>query len=473
MLDRVSAGSSLRDRIGMQRYWMPTRNSECLCGSGEKFKRCCSPQLCVDSEGKLVLKDAESSLVAARAEFCRYSIWHRRHTIPLMNKDPVRARELLLVDVAALRDFAMQIVRCELAAGAANIDGFLSRVRGHVAGAEWLLEVAFLEVFCAGILQEQRSKAERILRTLDRRTIESDYRLLSMELDFNSSLSPTRRAHLVSLAIELAPGSGERLHYRLARAVLNLLAGDSAACNDEIWEAREEFEAAEIERSSYDRWIYAKSIVLGAELGVARCEPRLILPDVISLLAETSTAEEHRAQLWRLLGDARRACSEFAQAADAYSTCVAIGGPSAAIGFQAECLWELGRMDDAKRLLESEAIDRLDWADFADCAFSCASVALRSRHPDMLERASELLRRVPDKELYFTAHKYRLIQALNASRDDEIELDETSAWQRFLERVSRIVMLQPNIGGIGLNLNVLFEKRPGARLRKRPPRMSE
>jgi len=100
------------------------RNDACLCGSGKKYKRCC--QTLIEEREKNFRNAPDYSNVAKdffkkgnfieaekfyRASLTQYIIWYYEHTVPFMKGAPDAAKDLFSTDIEAINEIADSLVR--------------------------------------------------------------------------------------------------------------------------------------------------------------------------------------------------------------------------------------------------------------------------------------------------------------------------------------------------------------------------
>ncbi len=90
----------------------------CLCGSEEKYKRCCAPLIDKKHSGEDLLRQAEECFKRRnyseaekyfRAHLTQYLIWYKEHTEPLLQHEPKAAEWILPVDIEAIIGIALSL----------------------------------------------------------------------------------------------------------------------------------------------------------------------------------------------------------------------------------------------------------------------------------------------------------------------------------------------------------------------------
>jgi len=94
----------------------PDPKSLCLCGSGLRFRHCCSSRLPGTRNGERWKKAADDkrwteTVRHLRADVTQYTIWHLSHTAPAVARKPdLRSGWLMNVDIEALSDYVESLM---------------------------------------------------------------------------------------------------------------------------------------------------------------------------------------------------------------------------------------------------------------------------------------------------------------------------------------------------------------------------
>ena len=99
--------------------YQPPLNSQCLCGSGLKFKRCClgdndiACSLYIDKANELMKKkDYKNALRYVRHGITNYTILHKTNTEPYIVIQNEGAVKLLELDIKALSELTENLLFC-------------------------------------------------------------------------------------------------------------------------------------------------------------------------------------------------------------------------------------------------------------------------------------------------------------------------------------------------------------------------
>jgi len=178
------------------------------------------------------------------------------------------------------------------------------------------------------------------------------------------------------------------------------------------------------------------------------------------LRAHHDLTGEGRALVYRAIGDAHRYSSQYDLALAAYRSGRDAHPNSASMIFETECLLRLGKVDEAFNLISSIPLDDLDQPERADHAFTYFYVALARKERLALVEARRLLSSAVTARPYFETMRLQYMvtaqDAISALEADK-PLPKVSGFLEGLKSLSRYVQLQPNIFGVGLNLNNMID----------------
>jgi hypothetical protein len=174
----------------------PARDSSCLCGSGLTFERCCADRLPgtdIGRQTRTLLANGSfgQALEACRADVSQYTIWHKSHTEPAIQKGMPRKGSLLEIDVAALADCVETLYFCHAKTG--KLDEFpavLERLRDNIKDISWQRKITYLHALHALGANWDEDAGRRELKKLGPLVEEDDVETLHLYLDlFGDALS--------------------------------------------------------------------------------------------------------------------------------------------------------------------------------------------------------------------------------------------------------------------------------------------
>jgi hypothetical protein len=213
---------------------LPQPYTSCLCGSGKKFRFCCSSGLSSatsswnsQTRAFLAAGKSELALADARLEFSRYRLWHEGQT--LNPRTPKAARdELFKIDIDALSELLDNLMRCYDACGIrSEFRAVIERVADAIDDPRWR-EATLLQraVWALGpTWDEDAAKVE--LRGKVEPGTTRNAELLALYLDvFSDELGIDASRKLIASILAETDNPAVRLQYRVIEAIGSLLAGD-------------------------------------------------------------------------------------------------------------------------------------------------------------------------------------------------------------------------------------------------------
>lgn len=449
---------------------LPARNSDCSCGSGEKFKRCCSDRLPGWQLGKhtrnaLAAEDYASALIACRADITQYTIWHKTHTDPFLCSAPEAVEYFLGLDIRALAELIELLERCYKKTGKSDeFSATLERLRQNINHPRWQRKISYLQAFHALSTDDNERSARRELKKLGSMELETDVETLQLYIQlFHDDLSFADKQKFVDRVILLTDSAIEKLHYRCIKAIDFLFIGDAHDAAQEIGAAVDIYKKDTSRKADtlYARHRYAMALDL---LGRLRNEPQYIdegLAICKELIEEDGWTESGRADILRQLGDGLRFKDEWADARDAYKQAYAMQPLSIFQVFLAECLVETDGYEMAAKAIRAVTLDNLNAQEFVDYVFTFALVAIEGGDRDMLAEAEKLLRSLDIPTPFFRERRDALaLEVIDTVRNGK-SLAGTNRARSLLKgmasTVIRYMKLEPNIMGIGINLGNMLE----------------
>lgn len=449
---------------------LPRWSAPCLCGSGRKFRDCCHTRLPGFDLGEAWREPAKNkewgkALAHLRADVTQYTIWHNTNTAPNIHRMRSGPFDLVQIDVDALAGYVDRLARCYLQLERHEVlPAVLERLRTNIDDPRWHKWITYEQALCRNLKGDTSGARADLARLGPIEATETDADILTLHLELNGEgLGLFERMSLYDRILANSEEVADQIHYRAARAFELLLAGDAAA-------AEKEFEATiawaigiEAERplDSHESIWLCKAL---EGLAVIRRDKDLFsqtasrLTALLTLRNEWSPAGRH--MLYHALGDAFRYAREWESGAQAYLEGEKWDDADLLKVFRSECLLMLRKYGEARSLIASVDLSRLDEHGKTDHAFAYAYVAAATRNLDDLARAETLLIECKTPKPYFDRLRLYHLAGVNKVRASVLAGKPATKPSRLLNLIgsfSRYVMLQPNIGGIGVNLNAAID----------------
>ena len=179
------------------------------------------------------------------------------------------------------------------------------------------------------------------------------------------------------------------------------------------------------------------------------------------------------ALLHHQLGECHRHAKHWPEGETAYRAAIATVPSGISSVFLAECVLAQGRANEAKRIFDAVGRDQLDDSEKYDHAYAATRIAAHTKEKTRMELALALWKVTRTAAPYFEERRLNLILYLTNAIADAKAATGLPALMRALSEpvraLNRYVMLQPNIMGVGLNLNAIADDLQGPRT-KQPPR---
>lgn len=449
---------------------LPPKNSNCLCGSGEKFKRCCADKLPGWQLGKrtrdaLAAKDYASALVACRADITQYTIWHKTNTDPLLHSAPEAVEYFLNLDIRALTELAELLGMCYAETDKSDeFPATLEQLRLNINHPRWQRKIIYLQAFHALTADKNKRASRRELEKLGSMEFETDIEILQLYIElFHDDLTFTAKQKLVDRIILLAESAIDRLHYRCIRAIDFLLIGDMQDALQEISVAVDAYKQDSSKKadSLYERHRYTMAIGLVGRLSKEPKWTDQAIAICKDLIEEDGWTESGRADLLRQLGDEFRFKGDWVSARDSYRQAYAIQSLPILQVFLAECLVETDGWEIAANTIRTVDLIEPKSAEFVDYVFTFAYIAIAGDDKSMLSESENLLRGLSIPSPYFREQRDSLLmEVINTVRTGKSPAGTNRAHSLLhgmASTVLRYMKLEPNFMGIGINLGKILE----------------
>jgi len=447
------------------------RNSPCPCGSGRKFKKCCaqhlhlSPKLYDKAINFLKVKDYEKAEVFFRAHLTQYIIWHHEHTIPFHNDHPSEAELLLLIDIEAIMAFIFQLVKCLYHQKKNDeIDIFLKHSENIICDPRHAFNVRSYRAFWCDYLGNTED-AKVLLRKFDysnlkliagtrfgREGLLFMLKILCLELPLPSNLEILQALmECVEEDIDLV----ELLSYKALICYLYLDKTSAEKFIDEaigkIGTLMKRVDHIEVHHLA----ISARTWELKGIISVSEDASRRAIEDLNNLLPlieyeidMLSWANTSIGHIYNFMGDLKRA-QEYLQRAYNLKKNIVTSLDFAHINSL------LGNIEEARNCLKEIQVKDMDRNLSIDYYAVQANIAIKASDKSS---ARLICKKLANLDISIPQLK-ELRNIINFSLNDMInkKSDPDSLIQRILKGMSRYLILEPNIFGIGININEIIK----------------
>jgi len=441
-----------------------------LCGSGKKYKRCChseetkkSGEHQKDAFSSLNEGNYRAALTSIRRSITNYTINHKSHTELLLSKEPTAGEILLKIDLEALSELVGVMLDCFRGLG--DYDQFLEsleRMRRNIKDPQWQRKITYFEII--GRLGDDWSETvgQREIKKLLPIDNETDPEIMQLCIQYlGSEFGFRKRDKLITRLISLVKTHQERLQYKLVLASLYFEVGDEAGACSITEEALEEYEKTPEDKiETYGRHYKASALNF---LGILKNSTELqskSLHEFTALLKEDIWTSEGIARLHSEIVGCCYGLGKYQDAIDCYNSSLSFSNSDLTRVFMARALC-LNQDESAIELIESIDASSLDSAGKLDFFVTYATIGIHFKKEEMLKNSIQMLRIVDSINVTFDRQKAELLQEIsevllhgfNEARFNKM-LVVVRDWSK---KINRYLVLQPNIAGLGINVNRVVE----------------
>ena len=375
----------------------------------------------------------------------------------------VRARApgwetMLTVDINALGEIVRLLSRCYRAADCADDFGsVLDRIAASVSDIRWDNKIAASRALWWMLDKGDRDRARECISN-EAIADCTDPEVITVYLDLNGDrLSYNERTTLFDRIIELTEEEDIRLQYTCAKGVSQVGICDMEEATSTVQSAIDRYGAlGESDRTTYGDHQFAHALQL---LGVLKQDGSMIRQAAEQFQLLIDSASERRftplalAEYSRELGKCNAVLGDHATAIQHYiesdRTC---STPLARIQ-HAESLLKIGELANARKMLRAIPADSLSEPNRQDYAIACALLAGASLEAQDIEFAKAELRQFSSNDPYFIQMRDEyLIGLLEA-----VPRSSAGRISRLLRAINRYVSLNPNVFGIGIDINRMLD----------------
>jgi len=178
-----------------------------------------------------------------------------------------------------------------------------------------------------------------------------------------------------------------------------------------------------------------------------------------ALLLEDNWTMQGKAAIHREIGDSYRYAGEWVLAERAYRDAIVLGGSDLDKVHVAECLLYREQIEVAAKEIDTVRRETLPRYEFEDFVFACAAIAIWSCKSERLTEAKSLLQNLGTAEPAFNERRLNLLVRVaetlaSGMASTEAKFDSTP--EGGIATVSNFFLLEPNIAGIGININAII-----------------
>lgn len=454
---------------------IPGPNKKCLCGSNNKFKKCCAVRRPKTTDlGKAFSRycneeDYRSALIAARADITQYTILHRNHTtICPFDETPNPLARLWKIDIEALFHYVDRLRRVyNMLNREEEVPAVLERLRDNIDAPPWRSKIIFLHTLCALGKSWDIDAGYREISKLGTIDDVDDPVLLAMYLNLaRDRLSLSQRLKLIDRVRETSEEASDTIHQGVVKATLLMVHDDARGAAQTLEEVIDYCKSLD-ELDEYQRLKFGHAyFIIGAILtdtkkNEAQAEAYLeeAIAQFLKYMETEWLTDAHKADAHRDLADAYRIKGDVEKALSHYDRATALTGAAILQVFRAVCLDGLDRQSEALATIDAVNVDDFeDEAEKSDYVLHFAMLAVAHDDRERLLKAKELLALPINREPIFANQALRMTKVVL----ETIATGKSSFLMRsargILRGMSSSLILQPNFMGVGININKLIDE---------------
>jgi tetratricopeptide (TPR) repeat protein len=440
----------------------PGPNDPCVCGSARKFKRCCRNHYGVGDTDLTSKKYNErkyaEALQACRSHLTWYIFCHRAHTVPVLKGRSAFAAELLEVDIGALSSLVDMLLSCYRKTSTSNtFPDALNSLSSAIDHPRWREKIVYFKALWVYAERDDAEAARSELSVLDIDRI-NDPEILALYLDiYNETLGFEERIRLFDRTVAVSSDPAYKLQYSAAKGIAFCLIGELKKGAELLRASIDQYRSVDPKlRSNYGEVLLARSVFALAEVSSDKDAAREALSLYTALRA--SAPHEHFtpayfADLAKSLGDCHSFLGIYTEAILHYEESLRIDQSDLTTLFLARAHANCHGISRARDLLNSIPVENLSKPNRYDYAISWSLVATISLEVPDLERAKSELKATGSSSPIFAQQRDAILIELLELRPKE----PGGRANRLLAALNRYVSLNPNLFGIGINLNKIVE----------------
>jgi tetratricopeptide (TPR) repeat protein len=400
----------------------------------------------------------EEALVACRHHFTWYVLCYKAHTVPFLASQTKEAAELLKIDIEALGSLIDLLHLCYFRTGRTDeFPSVLARVTNAIDDPRWRDKILYQETLWWLFEKEDRIMALSVVSKVDIGSC-IDPEILAIYLHVCPDDLPFNEiAGILDRILLNTDNQSYKLQYSVLKGIAYSLINDMRYGCEIIRTAINNYVSLnERDKSPYGDYQLAHALeLLGqvsndvdsiskADLHYAR-----ILEEAKQLGYSTALL----AEITKCIGDCKAFLGQYKEAIRFYKESLIYDAIDNTKVFLARAYANDGNTDLSRQILKSINAKPFDDAFFYDYAVSWAILATHSLRPEDIEVAKVQLKVAKPHWPLFVEHKdAMLIQLMEITPKTS-----TGKLRGLVDALNRYVSLNPNLFGIGININRIVE----------------
>jgi hypothetical protein len=395
----------------------------------------------------------KKALEYARRHFTWYALAHKAHTLNLIKADKQRGLHLLEVDINALAELLENIGLCYHHLGIGkSFSEVIDNAVDLIDDLRWKEKISYSKGIWYLVEYDDEQSSYRCIESIDIDKC-TDPEILTLYLQVKPGKLPYKKSEeVITKIIENTRKESVKLQYRVLAGInLFIIFETKEACRV-IADAIIQYEQLESSKKSvYGNLQYARALETLGNISNNNEVLENCKKTVLSLIHEAYDAKYKSGfikDLYKLLGDVENGLSNYDLAIEAYKKC----NSDLNNIFLARAYCNSTKVDKAKETLNSINVGNLDVHGRFDLALAWALIALNTFEKKDIELAKKLLKDVKTDQPYFiNLRDKQLLELFEAKPKDNNKITTV------IKKLNEYVTLNPNICGVGININKIIE----------------
>lgn len=446
----------LKPRSNYLKQYEPRAKMPCLCGSGQKFKKCCAAEY--DTPAKFKEFEAYKSgqfgeaLKKCRLNITWYILCHKAHTVPFLESETEASKELFQIDIEALASLVDLLLSCYEQTGKhKKFPQALDALQNAITDARWYDRIAYFRALWCLFDNADDSMIYHELKKISDLENTKDVDVLTLYLQVCPEKSFSESIEIIDRILSASPSRGISLQYQTLKGVQYFLLKDNDTAKSIIDTAVAKFKAEGLDNASfYELGMLAQSLHV---LGQITDNKSYVAESQIhfkKMLEFQGIKPAGTAMIYSNLGHSFLFDGKPAEAKDYFIKSLEIDSTEITKVFLGKSWLHLQEFDNAEKTLSQINTSNMDEREKYDFSVAWAILALETKKTDLLIKAKTLLNEVKPEGPLFKDIK----DALLSDMQRVINGDYSG---KILKFISRYLHLQPNFFGLGVNINNILE----------------
>lgn len=431
--------------------------TDCICGSGRKFEVCCKPYInktIEDYEEERKNNNKINSYYIAVGMLTNYLLKVEAHTNKLLESHPNMGKLLLNIDIKAFSELMNRVTHILYEVHITDDwNRRLESIKKIIDEPKWREKCEFYQIIVLSRDESNnnRQKLNYLLESIEPYE-EMDIDLLMLLYEhypFNGGL--TKALQILDWIIKGTDDTFLKLKYKFSKAIRLYLSLDNEEAKNEAKEVILELETKEFD---VDEPYINEQIACMYELyyhfekNICWLQKSIKIRKNINLEIYNN---EGKTLWYRNIGYTYWRMGKFAEAKRYFEDSIGFENNSFAQIYLLDCMVELNEITDLKDYLETVSFQELE-VDTYDFLYVIGNAAIRLNDTRSIKIIKSYL-----KSINLTGNPYIDL----CLKDLMTGIEEKSGTLRMilskLKTINKYILFQPNINGIGLNVNNMLD----------------